>query len=377
MLARFHFRLSAAKLLFVLCGVCLSVFLIKQAVATPDPFAFDSRLHVVQSGEDLASIAQANGFELADILQLNDLVPTDTLWVGQPLRMPLAQAAGTSLKALSARHQVTKGETLHAIALQYGLHPVELAHLNQMSPTEVLYVGQELRVPSMENWARLLEQGYMKQFPTHVVQASETLASIAQRFGSSEEDLRSFNALHPTDFPQAGDRLMIPPRDTAITFDVDNLHPMGLGQLVRLKERWLEIDLGAQKAVAYEGMTPVRRMDIASGMPETPTVTGLFRIWAKAARQDLSLGNRTTEQYEFLDDVPWVQYFYRDFALHGAYWTFAPGQPGSNGNILLSENDAQWLFQWTTPDKQSGFEAGDGWILGESPRAGTLVFVHE
>ena len=125
------------------------------------------------------------------------------------------------------------------------------------------------------------------------------------------------------------------------------------------------------------GMTPVRRMTISSGTSQHPTVTGLFRIWAKTAVQDMSQGSRSTQEFEFLEGVPWVQYFYQDFAIQGAYWPLQADQPSSNGNVLLHEADAEWLYSWTTPDSHSGFEVTQGWILGDSPSSGTLVYIHE
>lgn len=371
-------RLTWARGVFVLCGALLAFAAVKQARAAVAPdFAVEGRLHLVQNGEDLLSIAEAQDLELAALLQLNDMDETDALWTGQPLRLPAASAPGPSLAALNGIYRVGPGETLHSIAVQYGLHPVELAHINRMAPNEVLFAGQELRVPSLNNWTKLLERGYMQQFPTHVVGDSESLASIARQFGVREEDVRRFNALAPAAEPETGSELMIPPLDTVVSLRVNAVNPESLGQLVRLKERWVEIDLAAQQAIAYEGMTPIRRMDVSTGKPSAPTATGLFRIWAKTEVQDMSQGSRTTDQYEFLDDVPWVQYFYRDFAIHGAYWPLSEGTPSSNGNVLLREDDAEWLFGWTSPNGQSGFEARKGWVLGDAPQSGTLLYIHE
>jgi lipoprotein-anchoring transpeptidase ErfK/SrfK len=48
-------------------------------------------------------------------------------------------------------------------------------------------------------------------------------------------------------------------------------------------------------------------------------------------------------------EVPWVQYFSEGYALHGAYWHDAFGQPRSHGCINLSPKDARWLFHFTNP----------------------------
>lgn len=367
-----------AKLLFILAGAMLSGVLIRQALAlNPSDFQIDGRLHIVQSGENLNAIARELELNLSDIQDLNALAGESDLWIGQPLRIPGAAVSGATLEGVTGYHTVAKDESLHAVAVQYGLHPIELAHLNRMSPNAVLFVGQEIRVPSKQVWGRLLESGYMRSFPTHVVQASESLGAIAARFGVSEEALRSFNALTPTHLPQPGETLSIPGPEIAEPFQVDSLTPSSLGQLVRVKERWIEIDLGTQRAIAYQGMAPIREFSVSSGSAEAPTVTGLFRIWAKTESQDMSHGSPSTSDFEFLNDVPWVQYFYRDFAIHGAYWDVG-GAAGSNGNVLLSEEDAEWLYHWTSPNgpQSGGYPAQAGWVLGNGPDTGTLVFIH-
>ncbi len=367
------------RILILLVSALLAFLVIQKAMAlSPSGVTVEGRLHIVQSGENLASIAASHDFDEIALRRLNGIEAGQAVWAGQPLLMPPENTASPSLPGANSLHRVANGETLHAIAVQYGLHPVELAHMNRMSPNEVLYVGKEIRVPSVDNWARLLDQGYMRQFPRHTVLDHETLAVIAQQFGVTEEALRTFNALSPTEMPAVGDPLAIPPPELPGSIQMDFLTPASLGQLIRLKEQWVEIDLGAQKAIAYEGMTPIRKMDISSGKEDTPTATGLFRIWAKTASQDMSLSDRTPDDLDYVSNVPWVQYFYRDFAIHGAYWTLTAGEPSTTGNILLSEADAEWLYNWTSPNNNTqGFEAEAGWVLSAAPGSGTLFFVHD
>lgn len=370
-------RLGWLKVFIALIGAALALFAVGHALALGSgDVAVEGRLHLARTGEDLATIARDRGLVLEDVLQLNALAASDGLWVGQPVRLPAAAETGKALAVLNGVHSVKKGETLRSVALRYGLHPVELAHLNQLTVNAVLFAGQELRVPSLLNWTKMVEEGYRERFPIHVLQVTETMESVAERYGVSAAELRTFNGLGLADSAEAGSELVIPPPERVAALDIDNLSPAILGKLVPLKEKWVEVDLGDQSATAYSGMTPVRRMSISSGNPKRPTVTGLFRIWAKTQIQDMSQGSRSTQSFEHLEGVPWVQYFYQDFALHGAYWPLEAGSPSSSGNILLSEEDAEWLFSWTTPNEATGFEAAQGWILGDSPSSGTLVFIH-
>lgn len=124
--------------------------------------------------------------------------------------------------------------------------------------------------------------------------------------------------------------------------------------------------------VAYEGTTEIRSFIISSGLGGTPTVTGTFRIWAKVPVQDMSGGNRAAGNYYYLEDVPWVQYFYEDYAFHGTTWHANFGRPASRGCINMSPADAEWLFRWAGPDAP-----GAGWLFSDGDNPGTLVVVHE
>ena len=109
-------------------------------------------------------------------------------------------------------------------------------------------------------------------------------------------------------------------------------------------ERWIDVNLTTQTLVAYEGDTPVLTSLISSGMWQFPTVTGEFRTWLKYESQDMS-GYHLGYNYD-LEDVPYVMYFYRDFAIHGAYWHNNFGTPMSHGCVNMNTIDAGWLFDW-------------------------------
>ncbi|UCG24388.1 MAG: L,D-transpeptidase family protein [Chloroflexota bacterium] len=109
-------------------------------------------------------------------------------------------------------------------------------------------------------------------------------------------------------------------------------------------ERWIDVDVTAQKLVAYEGVIPVFETLVSTGTANYPTVTGQFRIWLRFQSQDMD-GYRLGYDY-YLKGVPYVQYFYEDYALHGTYWHSNFGRPMSHGCVNLSPADSEWLFNW-------------------------------
>ncbi|HTM46846.1 MAG TPA: L,D-transpeptidase, partial [Polyangiaceae bacterium] len=88
---------------------------------------------------------------------------------------------------------------------------------------------------------------------------------------------------------------------------------------------WIDISLKDQTLVAYEGSTPVFVTLVSTGAdgmgdPKTThsTVQGLFRIHTKHVSVTMD-GDEVGDEFD-LRDVPYVQYFYEGYALHGAYW---------------------------------------------------------
>ncbi len=96
---------------------------------------------------------------------------------------------------------------------------------------------------------------------------------------------------------------------------------------IRANERWVGVNLGQQTAVAYEGDTPVYATMVATGLPMTPTVQGVFRTWQRLTTGKMSGGSAATGGYYYLEGVTWTCYFYAGYALHTAYWHDAFGRP--------------------------------------------------
>jgi lipoprotein-anchoring transpeptidase ErfK/SrfK len=112
-------------------------------------------------------------------------------------------------------------------------------------------------------------------------------------------------------------------------------------------EKWVEVDISDQRLYAYQGDTLVREFVISSGSARYPTVTGSFRTYARFEEVDMSGGSEAAGDYYFQADVPWVQYFYDGYALHGAYWHNQFGTPIGHGCINMRVDESQWLYEWT------------------------------
>jgi lipoprotein-anchoring transpeptidase ErfK/SrfK len=136
-------------------------------------------------------------------------------------------------------------------------------------------------------------------------------------------------------------------------------------------ERWMDIDLDTQILVAFEGDLAVYATMVSSGKKETPTTTGIYRMWVKESEADMK--NLKSEDPYSVATVPWTQFFYpdEDLAIHTAYWHDAFGQVKSHGCVNLAPKDARWLYFWSDPQVPAGWTMAAGVV--EAP--GSIVRV--
>jgi hypothetical protein len=110
-------------------------------------------------------------------------------------------------------------------------------------------------------------------------------------------------------------------------------------------ERWIEVNLSTYTMTAYVGTTPVIQSSVVIGASVSPTVQGEFHIQWKLESQDMEgIGWDGTEYRQ--EDVPWVMYFFEDYALHGAHWRDSFGYAASQGCVNLPVDVARQLYEW-------------------------------
>jgi len=136
--------------------------------------------------------------------------------------------------------------------------------------------------------------------------------------------------------------------------------------------RWIEIDLSDQKLYAREGDRIVYEFLVSTGK-WAPTPTGEFRVWIKLRYTKMSGGVRGTGTYYYLPNVPYTQYFYKGYGLHGTYWHNNFGYPMSHGCVNMATPDAEKLFYWTSPLVAQGRNV----VYPSKGSPGTKIVVHE
>jgi len=118
----------------------------------------------VKKGDSLDSIARKHNTTIADLLKLNSMKKSDTLFAGNKIRLPetasgaaeskegrkLSSTEGTDAskkKAGLITYKVKRGDTLDTIARKYKTRIDVLLSLNKMKLTDPLYADQPLKLP--------------------------------------------------------------------------------------------------------------------------------------------------------------------------------------------------------------------------------------
>ncbi|GAB4518784.1 MAG: hypothetical protein Kow0047_30240 [Anaerolineae bacterium] len=221
---------------------------------------------------------------------------------------------------------------------------------------------------------RHLRHGFIVRLAalTGVVLLALTLSTSLARADAGEDHTAT----------EEGAQAMLSPRPMPSGLDA-SMAPLHLWQGFRpsiqpptAEEKWIEVDLSEQKVIAWQGRVPVRVFIVSTGVSSSPTVTGTFRIRIKTPVQDMEGGSRAAGDYYYLKDVPWVQYFYKDYSFHGTYWHNNFGRPMSHGCVNMTIEDAKWLFYWTSPSIDPSIQH-EYWVRSTRDEPGTLVIVHE
>jgi hypothetical protein len=112
-------------------------------------------------------------------------------------------------------------------------------------------------------------------------------------------------------------------------------------------DKWVEIELAAQRLTCFEGEQPVFQASISSGAGGG-TPRGEYLVLRKRHTSRM-MGGEGDDRYD-LPGVAFPVYFTPSgIASHGTYWHNDFVRPHSHGCINMRNEDAQWVFRWTDP----------------------------
>ena len=129
-------------------------------------------------------------------------------------------------------------------------------------------------------------------------------------------------------------------------------------------DKWLQVDLEAQKLVCFEGDKAVFSTPVSSGAAGTRTPRGEHHITRKRHTRRMTGGSGP--DFFDLPGIAFPTYFTQaGHAIHGTYWHNDFVRPHSHGCVNVPNLAAQWVFRWADPivpyddyEKNSNAEEG-------------------
>lgn len=323
---------------FVIIVIILGIYTPPAMAAPPS----DGRIHVVQAGETLNSIARMYGLSIESIAAANGLANPNFIYSGQHLAIP-GGSDGPPANPVGGytAHVVQPGETLSFIASYYGTTVYALIEANDIYNPDQIYVGQRLTIPGQTGSQPPATNAPAKS--RHVVQAGDTLWGVAYRYNVPVWALAQVNGLSTNSFLYVGQVLKIPGEGTGGTGGpVTNTPASNSGKRIVM-------DISEQHLYAYDGDRLVFSFVASSGLPGMDTARGEFEVLTKIPNAYASIWDL---------QMPYWLGIYRvgnlENGIHAlpilsngqTLWENVLGSPASFGCIILRTEDARSLYNW-------------------------------
>ena len=203
--------MSQHKLQSFAVFMTLLFFIFSTTIAQEDSQPDDPNvvIHVVQRGENLFRIALQYGLSTDQVAQANGIVNPGNILVGQRLVIPVGGVLPVETEAPRI-HIVQPGENLQSIANAYGIELETLIAVNTLANPNQLAIGQQLTISNSDiSTSDNADTSTTTLSLIHVVQRGDTLFDIAQRYGTTVAEIQAANELVDTRI-NAGQELRIP-----------------------------------------------------------------------------------------------------------------------------------------------------------------------
>ena len=149
--------------------------------------------YTVQRGDTLWAIARRYGTTSEEIAEINNISNPNLIYPGQQLKIPTnSTTEGEETRGTGdIIYTVQRGDTLSRIAREYNVTVAHIVELNDISNPNLIYPGDKLRIT--ESDVTNLNPIPKNTYSTYTVRRGDTLSEIARRFGVSVNYLVTAN----------------------------------------------------------------------------------------------------------------------------------------------------------------------------------------
>lgn len=171
--------------------------------------------HRVQRGETLSTIADQYGMTWQDIAVVNNITNPSRIYPGQMLNIPSGSTSSTTQVIYTMQtYTVNRGDSLTAVANQFGISLDTLVSANNVTRTSQLMPGQVLNVPGSRTIVRPVQPIVRPPLygNRYTVQHGDTMFRIASWYGVNVYDLAEANGILNLNLIYTGQSLVIPGR---------------------------------------------------------------------------------------------------------------------------------------------------------------------
>jgi LysM repeat protein len=325
----------------------VSVIIFAALLLMVHPAEAQGRVHVVQRGETLYSIAVRYGSTVQAIASANGLRNASLIYAGQRLAIPTGSGtSGASTSGGTATaggtYTVRPGDTLWAIATRHGTSIAALRQANGLA-SNVIYVGQRLVIAGSSG---ATASGSTSQASSggqvYTVRRGDTLASIAYRYGTTISAIVRANGLTNPSLIYAGQRLRI----SGVSGNVAPAAPAAPSGGKRIL-----VDLSSQRMYVYQNGQLLWNWVVSTGLPGRGTAVGHYKVLNKIPNAYASTWN--------LQMPYWLGIYWAGSLQNGIHalpiqsngqrlWEGYLGQRVSYGCVILSTQNAATLYNWAS-----------------------------
>mgnify|MGYP003604821513 CR=1 FL=1 len=167
-----------------------------------DPLDGKINLTAIQTSQ---SVASSQGQELKIKYEKPVLVAQKSVVAPskvKPVAVPVVVATKQKPQGERSVYVVQAGDTLASVASRYGVNWRDVADWNQIEPSKSLYVGTSLYLYNAKKVQPARPASY-------IVQSGDTLTAVAEKFGFTNQQLADMNKLTPTSNLIRGVRLSL------------------------------------------------------------------------------------------------------------------------------------------------------------------------